>query len=124
MFKINEATSQQIKKDIRNGVMCGIILLLITLVNTYILIFHANVESKTINFLIFQIIFISLCTSGMYYKNRLAAIGLILYLIIIRILKVIEGVPFSLFGFISWIIFVIFSYKAMIATFKFHKVKK
>ncbi len=59
---------------------------------------------------------------GMFKKNRIAVIGILLYILIAKILKVAVAGSLNLPEIIISMIFIYFFYKATVATFKFHKI--
>jgi hypothetical protein len=113
----------RIRKDIFNGIGFGILLLLISLINTYISIFHLHIESIKLGFYFFQILFISLCILGMFKKSKIAGVSILLYIIFIKIVKIAMGSSLNLADIILTLIFIYYFYKANVAIFKFHRLK-
>lgn len=113
---------EEIRKDIRNGAVAAVITFALTLGMTWFYVYVRPEEGVTDAWSFLDVGLIAALAFGIWRKSRVAATAMLIYFVLSKILEVVDtGKPG---GILLTIAFIYYYYKAMVATYRYHRFLK
>ena len=113
---------EDIRKDIRNGLIAAVVTCTLTVCVTVFQMFRFGHEDPEAAWNLVDVGLVALLAIGIWRNSRVAATTMLVYFVLSKILQLVEtGQPA---GLVLSFVFIYFYYKAMMATYRYHRFVK